>query len=195
LDVRNIGFQIRKDPRKVNRDLLAEHLYDMLSTHPLPADASSHCHEAKEAFSFSGLIPKFKLRISNQLFHANQAGKISTSAMTIHCDQKHAEFLTRLFTSYCEDGLSDKQFVPHSLLHGNDPTNLRAYRNTIILQNQYLCNVRVLPVMGISPKALKKSLHSATKHHSRFSIYSTDTITSRASKSLHSQWLSENTYS
>jgi hypothetical protein len=70
--------------------------------------------------------------------------------MTMHCDQKHAKFLTRLFTSFYEDGHSDKKIVPHSFLHGADPTNLRAYWNAMILQNQYLSQVRVLPVIGIS---------------------------------------------
>jgi hypothetical protein len=83
---------------------------------------------------------------------------MKTTAMTIHCDQKHAEFLTRLFTSFYEDGHSDENSNPHSLLHGAHPTNLRAYRNAIILQNQYLLQVRVLPVIGISPKALKEKI-------------------------------------
>jgi hypothetical protein len=61
--------------------------------------------------------------------------------MTIHCDQKHAKFLTRLFTSFYKDGHSDKNFVPRSLLHGADPTNLHAYWNAIILQNQHLSQV------------------------------------------------------
>jgi hypothetical protein len=39
-DVCNIGFLIRKDPRKVNRDLLADQLYKTLVDKPLSAEES-----------------------------------------------------------------------------------------------------------------------------------------------------------
>jgi hypothetical protein len=58
-DMRNIGFIIRKDPRKVNRDLLADQLYEILSDHPLSADDSGRWNEAKETLSFRDLIPRF----------------------------------------------------------------------------------------------------------------------------------------
>jgi hypothetical protein len=46
-DVRNIGFLIRKDPRKVNRDLLADQLYETLADKPLSAEDSGRWNEAK----------------------------------------------------------------------------------------------------------------------------------------------------
>jgi hypothetical protein len=58
-DMRNIGFIIRKDPRKVNQDLLADQLYEILSDHPLLADNSGRWNEAKEALPFCGLISRF----------------------------------------------------------------------------------------------------------------------------------------
>jgi hypothetical protein len=157
-DICNIGFLIRKDPRKISRDLLAKSLYETMSNHKFDAEMSQSFHEAKETLPFSGPIPNFKLRNSGNICHNSSAGKIKTHAITIHCDHQHAEFITRLFTNFYEDGKSDEQFVPHSLLHSGDPTNLGAYRNVIIRQNQYLSQVRVLPVIGISPKALKEEI-------------------------------------
>ena len=56
-------------------------------------------------------------------------------------------------------GQPHEQFVPHGLLHGNDSTNQKAYSNAIILQNQYLLAMRILPVIGpISPKALEQEV-------------------------------------
>jgi hypothetical protein len=66
--------------------------------------------------------------------------------------------MTKLLTSFYESGKEDERFVPHSLLHGNDPIHQKAYRNAVILQNQYLSQVRILPAIGISPKALKEKL-------------------------------------
>jgi hypothetical protein len=157
-DIRNIGFLIRKDPRKLSRDLLTATLYERLSKFPFDDEISQHFHEAREALPFQGPIPTFKLSNSENIWHSNTAGKVKTNALTIHCDQKHVEFLTRLFIIFYENGNHDEQFVPHSLLHGDDPTNLRAYRNAIVRQNQYLAQVRVLPVIGISPKALKEMI-------------------------------------
>jgi hypothetical protein len=157
-DVRNIGFLIRKDPRKVSRDLLVKSLYATLCDHTFTAEISQIYHEAKEALPFQGTIPNFQLKNATNIWHTGTAGKVQTNALTIHCDQAHVRCFTRLFTSYYEDGNSNERFVPHNLLHGDDPTNLKAYRNAIILQNQYLAELRVLPVIGISPKAMNEMI-------------------------------------
>ena len=91
-------------------------------------------------------------------FTAN-GGRVRTTAITFHCDQQHAGFLSWLLIRYYKaKGRPNKQFVPHSLLHGNDPTNKKAYQNAIILQNQYLMGMRILPVIGISLKALEQDV-------------------------------------
>jgi hypothetical protein len=154
-DIRNIGFLIRKDPKKVSCDLLTISLSAVLSNHKLDAKNSHHFHEAQEALPFTSKILTFTLRNSTNVHHANASGNIKTNALTIHCDAKHAEFVAKLFTTFYDDGHSDEQFIPRSLLYGSDPTNISAYRNAIVHQNQYLTDVRVLPVIGISPKALK----------------------------------------
>jgi hypothetical protein len=66
--------------------------------------------------------------------------------------------MSKLFTGYYEGSDTDEHFVPHSLLHGNDPTHQKAYRSAIIIQNKYLTEVRVIPVIGLSPKAMKETL-------------------------------------
>jgi hypothetical protein len=157
-DIRNIGFLIRKDPRKISRDLLRNHLLDELSRHDLDANLSHQFHEAQEYLPFTEKIPTFVLRNSEHVYHSSAAGRVKTNALTIHCDYQHAEFLSQLFINFYEDGKRDEQFVPHSLFNGSDSTNLRAYRNAIVYQNQYLDEVKVLPVIGISPKALKETI-------------------------------------
>jgi hypothetical protein len=157
-DIRNIGFIIRKDPRKISRDLLKTHLFDELSCLALDANLSHQFHEAQEALPFTAKIPTFVLRNSENVYHSSAAGRVTTNALTIHCDYQHVAFLSQLFIQFYEDGKRDEQFVPHSLLNGSDATNLRAYRNAIVHQNQYLDEVKVLPVIGISPKALKETI-------------------------------------
>jgi hypothetical protein len=62
--------------------------------------------------------------------------------------------MSKLITRFYEEADADEKFVPHAMLHGNDPDHLSAYRQAIILQNQFLANVRVLPVIGLHPKAM-----------------------------------------
>jgi hypothetical protein len=152
-EVRNIGFLIRKDPRKVSQDLLVMSLNETICKHTFTANISQVYHEAKVIF---------QMKNTTNIWHTGTAGKVQTNVLTIHCDQAHVKLLTQLFTSYYEDGNSDKWFVHHRLLHGDDPTNLKAYRNAIILENQYLAEIRVLPVIGISPKAMNEMIQVGT---------------------------------
>jgi hypothetical protein len=159
MDIRNIGFIIRKDPNKISREKFTDHLYECLTeTSPFTATDEQRYNDAKTALPFDGPLPKFQVRVSTNLFHNSISGKVKTTAMTIHCDQKHVDFMSKLITSYYEAGTTDEKFVPHSLLHGNDPIHQKAYRNAIILQNKYLDEVRNIPVIGISPKALQETI-------------------------------------
>jgi hypothetical protein len=153
-NIRKIGFLIRKDPDKVNRDLFGASMHAQLASHKLSAATSEIYHEAKEALPFAGEIPNFKIKAS-KITHSNASGMIQTKALTIFCDKPHADFMHQLFTEFYETESNDDHYVPQKLLNGGDPQHIRAFRNAIVCQNQYLENVRVLPVIGISPKALK----------------------------------------
>jgi hypothetical protein len=61
-DVRNIGFIIRKDPRKVSRDHFTASLIEIFSTIEFTEADSLRYTEAKEALPFDGPVPKFQLR-------------------------------------------------------------------------------------------------------------------------------------
>jgi hypothetical protein len=119
-DIRNIGFIIRKDPRIVSRDHFTASLIEIFSTIEFTEADSLRYHEAKEALPFDGPIPKFQLRTSSSIFHNSALGKVKTTALTVHCNQKHVELLAPLFIKFYETGKAEEQFVPHSLLHGND---------------------------------------------------------------------------
>ena len=159
-DVRNVGFFLRKSAEKVDKEKFTTTMTTRLSDFPLSHADSDRYNEAKEKLPFDGPLPTFELRSSSHIYHSNSnGGQVRTTAITFHCDQQHSSFLSRLLIRYYETQEHPlEQFVPHSLLHGNDSTNQRAYRNAIILQNKYLLAMRILPVIGISPKALEQEV-------------------------------------
>jgi hypothetical protein len=133
-DVRNIGFFLRKSAEKVDKEQFTTLLSERLAEFPLSDAASSRYNEAKEALPFEGPLPMFELRESKNIFHSNATGRVQTTAITVHCDAKHLAFMSRLLINFYEaPGRPNEQFVPHSLLHGNDPVNQKAYRNAIVL--------------------------------------------------------------
>jgi hypothetical protein len=165
-DVRNLGFFLRKSAAKVDKEKFTDLLTKRLQDFPLSTKDSVCYNEAKEALPFDGPLPNFALRVSNNLYHANATGRVRTTAITFHCDHKHAAFLSRILISFYESpGRPHEQFVfiASSMelirpIKGTDPTNKKAYQNAIILQNEYLTDLRILPVIGISPKALEQQV-------------------------------------
>ena len=158
--VRNVGFFLQKNAEKVDIDKFTTTMMKRLADFSLSHSDSDRYSEAKEKLPFDGPLPTFEVRSSSRIYdsHSN-VGQVRTTAITFHCDQQHSSFLSRLLIRYYEtQGRLHEQFVPHSLLHGNDSTNQKAYRNAIILQNQYLLAMRILPVIGISPKALEQEV-------------------------------------
>jgi hypothetical protein len=108
---------------------------------------------------FDGNVPAFRPKLATRIHHGTAAtGVIHTAGILVQCDQQHVAFLMGLLIHYYENGDKLESFVPCSMLYGDDPTNHRAYRNAIILQNKYLSEVKMLPVIGISPKALKEKI-------------------------------------
>jgi hypothetical protein len=101
------------------------------------------------------MLTKLPSSTSKNVFLNSPSGKVTTSALTIHCDALHVNFMNILLTRFYEESNPDEKFVPHSMLHGRDPEYLQAYRNAIVFQNQYLANIRILPVIGLHPKAMK----------------------------------------
>jgi hypothetical protein len=47
------------------------------------------------------------------------------------------------------------------MLNGKDPVHLQAYHNAIVIQNHFLSQVRVLPVIGLHPKAMTQMIQLA----------------------------------
>jgi hypothetical protein len=158
-DVRNIGFLLRRSADKTDRKKFAELMTSRLNDHKLSEEDEQLYNVAKTRLPFEGPTPMFELRTANNIRHTSAAGEVKTSAITIHCDKEYVAFLSKILTGFYEsDKNAHEQFVPHSLLHGNDPVHQKAYRNAIILQNQYLTDMRILPVIGISPKALQEKV-------------------------------------
>jgi hypothetical protein len=159
-DIRNIGFLVWKDQRKVFRAHLTADLHKTLSEFPITDEDALRYNDAKAALPFEGPFPKFQIRVSSSVKHTSQAGKVSTSALTIHCDKAHIAFISPIILRYYGTGVTDESFAHHSLLHGNNPVQQQAYRNAIFLQNIYLAQVRVLPVIGLHPKAMQELIQA-----------------------------------
>jgi hypothetical protein len=155
-NVRRVGFFVRKDPRKVNRDVFAIQISENLASQTLDAESSALYQEANEALPFEGSVPPLKLKLASNIAHGKGMGIIQTQAIMVFCDQLHVKFLAKLLMNRYEDGAQKEQFAPHSLLFGDDPENHRSYRAAIRMQNQYLAEAIALPVIGVSPKALKE---------------------------------------
>jgi hypothetical protein len=62
--------------------------------------------------------------------------------------------MNKFLTRYYEESDTDEKFVPHSMLNGKDAAYLKAYRNAIVFHNHFLSASRVLPVIGLHPKAM-----------------------------------------
>jgi hypothetical protein len=157
-DVRNVGFLIYRDPRRVDRDSFTKELIYELNEFPLSDDDADRYNTAKDASSFEGGLPKFHLQQSDRISSRNGQGLVSTRAVTVHCQHDHQGFMVPFLSRYFEQRSTSGQFVGHSIRNGQDPTHLKAYHSAIVLQNQYLANVSALPVIGISPKALQQPI-------------------------------------
>jgi hypothetical protein len=162
-DVRNTGFLIFRDPRKVDRDSYSLELASELRAFPLSAEDDYRYEEAQQAASFKGGLPKFHLQHSDRIRSRNGQGLATTRAVTIHCQREHEIFLVPLLTRYFEQTSTKGQFIAHSMRNGQDSLHLKACHTAIVLQNQFLSKVVILPVIGISPKALQQQIQAGTE--------------------------------
>jgi hypothetical protein len=157
-DIRNIGFIIYRDPKKIDRDSYSTELALKLNEFPLSDADADRYNNAKDAEAFDGGLQKLYLQQSERIQSRNVNGKVMTHAITIHCRNVHQGFMVPFLTSYFENTATIGQFVSHTMQNGQDPLHLKAYHNAIILHNQFLSNIRAIPVIGISPKALQQSI-------------------------------------
>jgi hypothetical protein len=153
-DVRNIGFIIRKDINRVDREIFKKELFAKLTKFACSAEDEQRLNDACAYLPFSSCIPNFQIRLSKNISVGSSAGRVSTSALMIHCDSLHVNFMNKFLTRYYEKSNTDEKFVPHSMLNGKDAAYLKAYRNAIVFHNQFLSASRVLPVIGLHPKAM-----------------------------------------
>jgi hypothetical protein len=109
---------------------------------------------ARDHLPFAGALPNFQTRASQNVMLNSPDGRVRTSALTLHCDAPHVNLMSKLIDRYYQEADTDEKCVPDAMLYGKDPTHLTAYRHAIVFQNQYLSNVRVLPIIGLHPKAM-----------------------------------------
>jgi hypothetical protein len=98
MDVRNIGFIIYWDPKKTNRDSYLTELALALNYFPLSEEDAPGYNNAKDAETFDGGLPKFYLQQSERVQSHNVHGKVTTHAITIHCQNSHQGFMAPFIT-------------------------------------------------------------------------------------------------
>jgi hypothetical protein len=153
-DIRSIGFITRKDINRTDKNIFEKELTEKLLNFEWNMEDNQRLEEAKDNLSFPNRIPNMEIRLTKSVAVNTPTGRVSTSALTVHCDSLHMNFLTKLITRYYEEASNDERFVPHSMLNGRDPDYIASYRNAIVYQNQFLQHARVLPVIGLHPKAM-----------------------------------------
>jgi hypothetical protein len=154
-DIRKFGFMLRKDTQRVDRNNFTSELQRKLQAMILSDEDKQRLADARDHLPFAGALPNFQTRASQNVTINSLEGRVKTSALTLHCDAPHVNLMSKLIDRYYQESDTDEKFVPDAMLYGKDPTHLTAYRHAIVFQNQYLSNVRVLPVIGLHPKAMK----------------------------------------
>jgi hypothetical protein len=157
-DIRNIGFMMRKDIMRVDRDLYTTLLSEQLSNFTLTDDDAQRLVDAKERMPFATCLPPLQVRLSKNIQINSPTGKVKTSALTIHVDAAHVQFMSPFITRFSEDSDLLEKFVPQTMLHGKDPVHLQAYQNAMVIQNHFLSEIRTLPVIGLHPKAMTQMI-------------------------------------
>ncbi len=170
-DIRNIGFIIRKDVNRTDRQIFKNELMGALKIFPLTSEDKQRLSEAKDCLHFPDNIPTIDIRFTKTISVLATTGRVSTSALTIHCDSVHVNFVNKLLTRYYEESDTNEKFVPHSMLNGRDPDYIQAYRNAIVFQNQFLAAARVLPVIGLHPKAMAATIQIGEDEPSQVLTY------------------------
>jgi hypothetical protein len=125
-DIRNIGFIIYRDPKKIDRDSYSTELALELNDFPLSDNDADRYNNAKDAEAFDGGLPKFHLQQSERIQSRNVNGKVTTYALTIHCRNVHQGFMVPFLTRYFESAATKGQFVSHSMQNGQDPLHLKS---------------------------------------------------------------------
>jgi hypothetical protein len=157
-DIRKFGFMLRKDTQRVDRNNFTSKLHLKLKDMILSDEDEQRLADARDHLPFAGALPNFQTRASQNVTINSPAGRVKTSALTLHRDAPHVNLMSKLVDRYYQEADTDEKFVPDAMLYGKDPTHINAYQHAIVFQNQYLSNVRVLPVIGLHPKAMTETI-------------------------------------
>jgi hypothetical protein len=101
------------------------------------------------------------VRLSKNIQINSPTGKVRTSTLTIHVNAAHVQFMSPFITRFSEESYLLEKFVPQTMLNGKDPVHLQACHNAIVIQNHFLSQVRVLPVIALHPKAMTQMIQLA----------------------------------
>jgi hypothetical protein len=159
LQVAALGFIQGVHPRVTHRDGFLTELHDAIQLEMneterlsiknlLPAGKKQDLEEGEIA------KPEIKLEVvARTLGYGNGDGRIKTEAFEIRVPLEIRveikEIMTRLGS---KDLIPKGRFIPYGLVQ---TVGAEVYKKMLRMQNDYLTNFRIVPVFGITPKALK----------------------------------------
>jgi hypothetical protein len=134
-DIHNIGFIFRKEINGIDQEIFKNELFSKLTNFTCTTEDEQQLTAAQEYLPLPSCIPNFQICPSKNISVGSSSGKVSTSALTIHCDALHVNFLNKFIKQYYEELDTDERYIPHTMLNGKYPEFLKAYHNAIVFQN------------------------------------------------------------
>ena len=115
-------------------------------------DVTQLSKESKRNKGFAEIhIPAFEIH-HKTIGNENGKSHITTSAYEIRCHPDKSKIMKTLLAKCSEDGNTNFSFILYGL---SQITTNETYRRQIVLQNNILANMAVVPIHGISKKGMK----------------------------------------
>ena len=129
--ISNLGFFVGIDPSNVLESEAVENIKQEIVT--------------KTQRSIKN-IPRFRLQFSSPFCYNMQKKRRTTIAYSMQCRQVDAKTMLKLLMQTYED---DPKFLFHRMKH-ETPESKASYLSAMYQQNEYLADVKIIPVEGIT---------------------------------------------
>ena len=101
------------------------------------------------------LVPAFDIH-HKTVDNENGANRISTTAFDIRCNPKDSSVLKTLMARFLEDPNNEFTSIPYGFFH---MTNAETYRRQIIVQNNFIASMAIVPIYGVTKIAMTDKVH------------------------------------
>ena len=101
------------------------------------------------------IIPAFDI-YHKTVDNGNGANRISTIVFDIRCNPEYSSLLKTLMARFLEDPNNEFTFIPYGFLQ---MTNAETYRRQIIVQNNFIASMAIMPIYGVTKIAMIDKVH------------------------------------